>query len=822
MVAFLMPPYRKTAIVELVLQSGDAVGSLPLTCEREYGVYLVIEDRKLPAQSFHSPINDEQWRQFLRQLRDCNTIHDTTGYNGARAIRALGRGLWDALGRLSPALGEFLGQTGVPRRLVIQTTRPELHLLPWGGMNDRDGTLLAAGDLSIVQAWDLWDDTPLATGGKLRLVTVMGETQRASAAGLELVPPEIVVIEDGADAFAAGRTLSGIDVLHLEEHGNAVLNEVADVRATTLPTIFERPKIALLWSCYSGAANSWGQSPALCLHREGAGLVLSFLAELHNLDAKSIAQAFYADVFGPAASRDPESALVRIRAQKFSKEFEFANWASMSLYLRSPLDLSAIALNGPRVPEADWPEAVETGEMFWRSVGERVRQLQPGMVRGIDAAVETIRELPRDAFKAWRGNVVRLDGSENPLSREAVRELNLSEEKAPKAHAADRLMWFFAQIARYGAPLIVWTNASPRHATFLTTIEPASTLTFLLLYGAEEPASVAELVLQNRIAEAKTACAGLPDDCGDEELSAAYFAFARDENKEQAEIYLARVKSPAERLLLLGNFMSRTGRVAGGTGKALSKLEQQQYQEDCYRQVMDAPGDEAPLRDTGRGKHELGYLLSCAGNAGAAEILYRLALEDLERSPSHDTRWHGTLGKVLRDWADLLSGRTERLDEARGLLQRAMAIHAFHGCGLEIAYGTTTAAQIAHTACRHAEAIELAVDAANRFEQFRNWRGWKTAMRVLFRVLAETRETGRMLGVAELAMEKVRGATLSEDQRDAMLFEFAYVKAEAHWIAGKLTEAKDELRALRLAMPVDGVESDLLQQIERMERFLAI
>jgi len=822
MVAFLMPPYRKTAIVELALPSAKNVGSLPLTCDREYGVYVVVEDRKLPAQSFQSPINDEQWRQFLRQLRDCNTIHDTTGYNSARAIRALGRELCDVLGRLSPALAEFLGRTGVARRLVIQTDRPELHLLPWGGMNDREGKLLAAGDLSIVQAWDRWEDTPLATGGRLRLVTVLGETQQASAAGLELLPPEIVAVEDGTDAFAAGRTISGIDMLHLEEHGNAVLNEVADVQATKLPTIFERPKIALLWSCYSGSANSWGQSPALCLHREGAGLVLSFLAELHNLDARSIAQAFYADVFGPAASRDPESALVRIRAQKFSKEFEFANWASMSLYLRRPLDLSAIALNGPRVPEADWTDIAETSEIFWNGVSERVRQLQPGMVHGIDAALKKISELPRDAFKAWRGNVVHLDGCENPLSREVVRELNLSEDKATKGHPADRLMWFFTQIARYGAPLIVWTNASPRHATFLKAIGPPATLTFLLLYGAEEPASVAKLVQQNRIAEAKVACAALAEDCGDEELSAAYFAFARDENKEQAEIYLGRVRNSAERLLLQGNFMSRTGRVAGGTGKTLSKLEQQQYQEDCYRQVMDAPGDESPLRDAGRGKHELAYLLSCMGNTGAAEILYRLALEDLERSPSGDTRWHGTLGKVLRDWADLLSDRVERLEEARGLLLRAMAIHAFHGCELEIAYSTTTAARIAHTACRHEEAIELAVDAANRFEQCKNWRGWKTAMKVLFRVLAETRQTRRMLGVVELAVEKLRGSNLSQDQRDALLLEFSYVKAEAHWIAGELTEAREELRALRLAVPADGVESELHQKIERMEMFLTI
>ena len=100
--------------------------------------------------------------------------------------------------------------------------------------------------------------------------------------------------------------------------------------------------MALLWSCYSSAANSWGESPALCLHRRGTAMVLSFLAELHNLDAKSIAEAFYSDVFGAAASRDPESAIVRIRSDKFKNEFDFGAWASMTVYLRSPLDFSSL------------------------------------------------------------------------------------------------------------------------------------------------------------------------------------------------------------------------------------------------------------------------------------------------------------------------------------------------------------------------------------------------------------------------------------------------------------------------------------------------
>ncbi|MGB6157293.1 MAG: hypothetical protein WBH45_03350, partial [Acidobacteriaceae bacterium] len=139
-----MPVYRKTAVVQLELPSGAMETSLPLATEREFGVLLAIDGKTYPAQAFQSPINDEQWRDFIRQLRDCNVNRDVkTGYRGATAIRSLGRMLYQSLAQLNPALRAFLDQSGTARRLVIQTTRPELHLLPWAGMYDESGHLLA-------------------------------------------------------------------------------------------------------------------------------------------------------------------------------------------------------------------------------------------------------------------------------------------------------------------------------------------------------------------------------------------------------------------------------------------------------------------------------------------------------------------------------------------------------------------------------------------------------------------------------------------------------------------------------------------------------
>ena len=141
--------YRKTAIVQFELFSGATEGSLPLANERDFGVILIIEGVTYPAQNFRSPINDEQWRQFDRRLRECNVNHDATGYRGAASIRSLAHQLYSGMVSLSPALREFLGRAGEPRRLVIQTTRPELHLLPWAAMIDDSGVFLASGDLSV-------------------------------------------------------------------------------------------------------------------------------------------------------------------------------------------------------------------------------------------------------------------------------------------------------------------------------------------------------------------------------------------------------------------------------------------------------------------------------------------------------------------------------------------------------------------------------------------------------------------------------------------------------------------------------------------------
>jgi hypothetical protein len=827
-----MPVYRKTAIVQLELPSGAMESSLPLTREREFGVILSIAGKTYPAQSFRSPINDEQWREFVRQLRACNVNHDEkTGYRGATAIRALARTLYQSLAQLSPALREFLDSAGVPRRLVIQTTRPELHLLPWAALYDESGSLLAAGDLSVVQAWSDFNQLPLSTANRLQLLKVLGsDTNQRTAAALQalLRTPEIVQ-RDAAAEFAAGRPVSAVDILHIEEHGNAALSETGDVPATTMGETFRQAKIALLWSCYSGAADSWGVSPALCLHRNGVGMVLSFLAELHYDDAGSIAERFYADVFGAAASRDPESALLRIRCAKVATEFAFANWASMTVYLRSPLDLTALPLNGPRVPAAGWlPDADEAKDIFWTTVANQISRLQSGAQDEMDASAVAYTKLPAAAFKLWRGNVIRIDESAGLLADDAtLRELGLATDNAPATDAADRLVWFFTQITRFGSPLIVWSNAAKRHVEFVQTVQPSASLTFLFLYGpkSDQP-SLIELVEENQLQRALAACPGISDGCGDESLHAAYYACVRGEQPELAKQYISRIKSLQERLLLMGNFVERYPAIPLGDSLLASigpiaPGEMPRRPQDFYRLARHAqPPEGSSLRETGRAKHEIAYLMHYRGQKETAEMLYTLALADLEASTERDSRWYFALASVLRDWADLLSADPDRLEEASRLLRRATAIQAFHGLRLELAYSTATAARIALASERYTKAIDHAVDAANRFVQCDNWRGWSGALHILFDSLAETRETARMLSLANMAKEKLQFSNLPDDQREVQRQALAFQRARAHWIAGELAEARAELESIHEAAAKKQEKPDA--QVDRLYEFLRL
>lgn len=180
---------------------------------------------------------------------------------------------------------------------------------------------------------------------------------------------------------------------------------------------------------------------------------------------------------------------------------------------------------------------------------------------------------------------------------------------------------------------------------------------------------------------------------------------------------------------------------------------------------------------------------------------------------------------LLRDWADLLAFSPDRLDKARDYLARAMAIHSFHGRRLQIAYCLNTAARIDLTVGHFSEAIENAVDAANLFELLENWRGWGEAMKILFDCLAETRQTDRMKALAELGVSKLQDSNLKEKESTNLHRFLTFEKANAHWIAGHLAEARTELERLGMGAAAGTkveLDTDFETEVNRLWAFLAV
>ncbi len=802
--------------MQLELPSSATAESLPLTSERNFGVLLTIDGASCPALHFRSPVNDEQWREFTRQLRECNVRRDrSTGYHGAEAIRSLGSTLYAALATLSPLLSAFLMERNA-RRLVIATSRPEIHVLPWGALCTPEGSLLASEDLSIVQCWGVFSDHPRVTGRTLNLVSVLGSnTNKVTGSPLRTLPPEITRKPEAA-----------VDILHMEEHGNAVLGSIGGVSGAVAARKYAHATLALLWSCYSSAANSWGESPALALHRLGAGLVLSFQAELHTLDARNIAQAFYADVFGPAAGRDPETALVRIRATRFAEEYEFANWASMVVFLRSPLDLSALPLNGPRVPAACWYEPPRE-DAAWRGVAAVVRTLTPGAVAGLahPQSVGGETRVPLAPFAPWRGNVILLDGAGAlPLRDAVLSELNLPRARAGgKVDTVAQLLQFFDHIERYGAPLLVWTAATPFHRDFLIAVKPPRSLTFLLLYAEPSAATFESLVDANNLQQARAVFEAMPPGQTQGLVSLAYSAYARSEMPREAAACITALHEPAERALLTGNFVSRFCHLPEAAQAALSEVQSRNLQEDLYREALLSALAAENYALAGSAQHQLAYLMHTAGRSSEAEVLYRDAFATMERVTREDRGWSRTSGMILRDWADLLAGDLSRCEDAESHLARALAMHTYYGRVVETAYALVTSARIAQTRGAHSTAVDRAVDAANRFEACANWRGWVSAIVLLLQVLSEAEQPQRMLRVADHALAKLAVSNLQPRQLRTAEWKVNAYRARAQWIAGELTS----LRQLADALLVEGEEVaseefTLLDQLRQIQQFLGL
>jgi hypothetical protein len=155
---------RKTAVLRFVFPHRSESEILPVDSGRRYDVALTIERETIDAGRFSSPFGDEDWRNIIGAMRECTSDQmvagsdDETGESAARRrnrgkaadVEDAGKQLFVALASLAPELRDFLEEQG-PRRLVIESKRPEIHALPWETLTNDRREHVARHDLSIVR-----------------------------------------------------------------------------------------------------------------------------------------------------------------------------------------------------------------------------------------------------------------------------------------------------------------------------------------------------------------------------------------------------------------------------------------------------------------------------------------------------------------------------------------------------------------------------------------------------------------------------------------------------------------------------------------------
>src|SRR5262249_1414875 len=142
---------RLTAIVRLTY---SAMEQMSLDRDREYDTMAEVGGKVVPCKRFTSPIGDGRWRETGRTMRTRTENRDGDRGRQAGSVAGVGYDLFQALANLTPELADFLG-VKTRRRLVIMSTRPEIHALPWEALSDRRLESVAVGDLSIVRCTDV-------------------------------------------------------------------------------------------------------------------------------------------------------------------------------------------------------------------------------------------------------------------------------------------------------------------------------------------------------------------------------------------------------------------------------------------------------------------------------------------------------------------------------------------------------------------------------------------------------------------------------------------------------------------------------------------
>jgi tetratricopeptide (TPR) repeat protein len=817
---------RRTALLDIGY-AGAAGEMIPLDVQRQYPFVLSIDGRQVAGGVFESPLGDEGWRNVSSAMREA-TEKGASGQDGLRrqaeTIKDSGRKLFRHLGDLSPELQAFLAAEE-PRRLVVRSGRPEIHLLPWEAMVDSKWRSVADTDLSVVHSIDVFDERPVSPALPLKVQGVFGPgTERRTLKALDELEQRttrrgggriLVVSTDGvpkADAAIA-------QVVQVEAHGDAESGELdleaGDPFATSLADGLRGRSMLLLWSCFSALVHSWGESLSLKLHRQQNTFVLGFATPLRFDTSGELASRFYSAVFGDRSLVDPETAVVRERSRLFKDRVRACEWAAMTLWLRAPLDLGEAVLQGPRlVATSEGPPLPASDRKILEAA---VRQAVPG--RTVLVTRFALRGLlPEDLFGEIRGAVIHLraDASDDG----GASALRLLGATSASAHRGDRLLALLDALARLPGSVLVWSGTSVREAqalslhgalpstvaiVLLSPWEPPTWLASANLDGGQnnpyarprgwidEISDVEELVEAGNNADALEQAEGLARREGLTEsqksrlFSAAYWVLARLGQDERAEEMVRRVSAldPLNGRWLAVNMLRRRGLYAQ------ARMEFEQMIAEATDPVERA-----------RAQIELADVATEMADLSLAESLYGEAIATLEDVEDRvdDPRWHSALGRSLRDLGAMHAEDAARWTECESLVRRALVIHSLDGRFGQVGHALKTRGILERTRGRWDQAEAAFTSAANSFDRSANLRGWGNA-------IAELAELAFRMGHYERALVLIRRArarlAVSSASGGALQGRLAFLEARAQWRLGAFEEVRTACDEAAQLLPRD-------------------
>jgi hypothetical protein len=809
---------RLTAIVRVTY---SAMEQMSLDRDREYDTMVEVGGKVVPCKRFKSPIGDERWRETVRTIRTSTENRDRDRGRQAGSVAGIGYDLFQALANLAPELADFLGAK-TRRRLVIMSMRPEIHALPWEALSDRRLESVAVGDLSIVRCTEVFEPKPYLSPPLVHIYSKFGpdtnddvlRSARSVRVSNVSGRPAGVEITDQASAELVNLVAHGSE--KDERRAQTLVDQDRSLSPEQLASQYQGRLMVLMWSCFSAMLHSWGASPTLALHAAGNVFVLGFVAPLNLKASAEIAQRFYDSVFGAAGSQDPERAITEIRAWQFKEEYEFCDWASMTLWLRQPLDLSALPLGTVRVPATAWSATAA-------AVTQRLRDVLGGDAALGDArllqGVEVTAPFPDDLIKEWRGPVIVLDG------RAAAddlpwQELQIDTNRIPSRHPADRFLSLLARLEAYRYSLLLWINVSSPEVMLIDTLDrippnvaivltsayriqarwPGSVATDGDVAGREEPAptSFIDQVMREDYSGALARVDGAVLKT-DEEFSCLYLAAIKRGRLDLAQEAIEHVRpiNPLEADLLQGNFDGRAGR--------------HREARERYQSVLKDAHTDHSLREKARAQQELAYVANEMGDRGLADQMFRNAIATLEgiEPEQGDSRWHSALARALRDYAELLAdqGRAEALP----LLRRATAIHAFERRITQVAYCFLSRSKLMLRLGQFESATADAEQAAIVFSQAENADGWVAAITVAARASSARNCHDQARAVLNLA-----ASHHSIQAKPALIGKLMLEAAEAALVAGNVGRAhklaKDALNRLPVALQRERSTARKLQQ----------